>query len=135
MGWAEVGDSVACVDDFCDAGEPACDGEVLATCDTYGGGYTAPSTDRSATGQVCAGTTCEDSVEDTVGSTEANAAYTDRLIANRFYVSNTCKLSEIRQYFSVTGTLQATWVVYEGDSSRLELPRARDSVTFLHARG
>ena len=35
----ESSGTATCAPDVCEAGEPACDGETLAQCDEFGGGY------------------------------------------------------------------------------------------------
>lgn len=112
------GATLRCADDVCNAGQPACDGETVATCDEYGGGYTDSGADCSATDQVCNLTACVDqdvvSLGEGAGATAWAASYTH---FNLYFATSSRSLTEIEQRISVSGTSQFTWYVYESTSS------------------
>lgn len=113
----ESRDPTSCVSDICAAGQPACDGETPSTCKDNGGGYKSPKTDCSASDKVCNGTACVNAADDTVGGTTSSGTYSSYRYANQYYITTDRTLTEIQQYFSVTGTSQFTWFVYEGTTS------------------
>lgn len=103
--------------DICPADQPACDGETLATCNPYGGGYVEQTTDCSSTGQVCNMSACVDAAEDTVGSTDSSSLANHQGAANRFYMHTDRTLTEIETYASVSEASDFDWFVYEGTTS------------------
>lgn len=106
-----------CLPDVCQAGQPACGGETLATCGTDGGSYVDQTTDCSLTDQICDKTACVDIQElllATGGSSTATT--TGRTYLNRFFVHTERRLVEIEQQFTVSGTSQFTFVVYRSST-------------------
>ncbi len=114
----DSGETAICVADICEAGQAACDGEALATCDTYGGGYASSTTDCSATNQVCNLSACVNEDVVSVGSggtgTSQTTSYT---YFNVYQATSSRSLKKIEQMFSVSGTSQFTWYVYESSTA------------------
>lgn len=114
----DSGQSAVCAPDLCAANQPTCNGETLATCDAYGGGFLSPGEDCSATGKICNKQECVDSEVLTIA--EASTGYSTNTTAayvNRYSVRSARKLTEIEQYFSTSGTSQFTFYVYRMASS------------------
>ena len=106
-----------CLEDFCSAGMPACDGETLATCGTDGGSYVSQTTNCATSSQVCTLSACADAATDLVGTATTSSSYTNYMMANRYYVTSTRRLTQIENYLAFTGTIQLTWFVYENTNA------------------
>jgi hypothetical protein len=114
----ELATPITCSPDICTPSANACNGEKLATCDADGGHFSANSTNCAATGKVCTlAHTCLAVAEDTVGDTTTSTTLSSYLVGNVYRSDRARSLTEIEQYFSVSGTSVFTWVVYEADSS------------------
>lgn len=118
-----------CVADVCAADQPACDGEKLATCDQYGGRFTAQGTDCALSDQVCNKSSCVDVQElSLVEAAAASSTSVTRTYFNRFAVRTPRQLTEIEQYFAATGTTQFTFYVYRSMSASGSFERVLEKV-------
>ena len=110
----------ACFQDICEPATATCDGETLATCGDDGGSFVDPLADCSTTSQLCDGTTCVDSVVETVGGTTTNSTSycSNYRVGNRYTFTTPRTLTNIEHYLGITtGTIQLTWVIYETTSA------------------
>jgi hypothetical protein len=104
----------ACRADICTANGAACSGETLAVCNADGSGYASSTTDCSASSQVCSlvPSQCGASAVDTVGSPLYPLSSSNVLYGQFYTVTTSRKLTQIEDYFTVSGTSLFTWVVY-----------------------
>src|SRR5690606_40007404 len=94
----------ACFQDICEPATATCDGETLATCGDDGGSFVDPLADCSTTSQLCDGTTCVDSVVETVGGTTTNSpSYCSNYrVGNRYTFTTPRTLTNIEHYLGIT---------------------------------
>src|SRR5690606_22753800 len=132
----DSGETAVCAADICAAGLPACDGETLAVCNEYGGGYSSRTTDCSATNQVCNSSVCVEQDIVTIGEgASAFSRASSYTYFNAYLVTSSRTLTEIEQQFSVSGTSQFTWYVYEHSSAAGYYSRIFEKLTTSSGTG
>jgi hypothetical protein len=96
---------------------PACDGNVLRTCNAAGTGYTGTGTDCTTTMQSCTPSGCSDGIVDTIPPMNPgvySSALSNYAFVNYYSVNANRTLTQIEVYMNSTSTTTPlTWVVYE----------------------
>jgi hypothetical protein len=96
---------------------PACEGNVLRTCNSTGTGYTGAGTDCSLTMQSCSPSGCTDAIIDAIppsGQTVFGSALQNYSFVNFYSVASNRTLTRIEVFMTSTSTTTPlTWLVFE----------------------